>query len=46
LIISTQREGVGDTRYCDFTMMGASAEELVTEWNVGENIKTEENARN
>jgi hypothetical protein len=40
-ITSTQKEGVGATRHCDFTMMGASAEEKVTEWNVGKNIKIE-----
>jgi len=38
-ITSTQKEGVGATRHCDFTMMGASAEEKVTEWNEGKNIK-------
>ena len=40
-ITSTQKEGVGATRHCDFTMMGASAEEKVTEWNDGKNIKIE-----
>jgi hypothetical protein len=40
-ITSTQKEGVGATRHCDFTMMGASAEELVTEWNEKKNIKIE-----
>jgi hypothetical protein len=49
-ITSTQKEGVGATRHCDFTMMGASAEEKVTEWNEGKNIKIEveklKNARN
>ena len=40
-ITSTQKEGVGATRHCDFTMMGASAEEKVTEWNEGKNIKIE-----
>jgi hypothetical protein len=40
-ITSTQKEGVGATRHCDFTMMGASAEEKVTEWNDGNNIKIE-----
>jgi hypothetical protein len=40
-ITSTQKEGVGATRHCDFTMMGASAEEKVTEWNDGQNIKIE-----
>lgn len=38
-VTSAQKEGVGATRHCDFTMMGASAEELVTEWNEGKNIK-------
>jgi carbon monoxide dehydrogenase subunit G len=40
-ITSIQKEGVGATRHCDFTMMGASAEEKVTEWNEGKNIKIE-----
>jgi hypothetical protein len=40
-ITSSKKEGVGATRHCDFTMMGASAEELVTEWNEGKNIKIE-----
>lgn len=40
-ITSTQKEGVGATRHCDFTMMGASAEEKVTEWNTDKNIKIE-----
>jgi carbon monoxide dehydrogenase subunit G len=40
-ITSAQKEGVGATRHCDFTMMGASAEEKVTEWNEGKNIKIE-----
>lgn len=37
-ISSIQKEGVGATRHCDFTMMGASAEELITDWNEGKNI--------
>jgi hypothetical protein len=40
-ITSTQKQGVGATRHCDFTMMGASAEEKVTTWNDGKNIKIE-----
>jgi hypothetical protein len=40
-ITSELKEGVGATRHCDFTMMGASAEEKVTEWNEGKNIKIE-----
>lgn len=40
-ITSEQKEGVGATRHCDFTMMGASAEEKVTEWNEGKNIAIE-----
>jgi hypothetical protein len=40
-ITSIQKEGVGATRHCDFTMMGASAEEKVIEWNEGKNIKIE-----
>jgi hypothetical protein len=40
-ITSKQKQGLGATRHCDFTMMGASAEEKVTEWNEGKNIKIE-----
>lgn len=40
-ITSTQKEGVGTTRHCDFAMMGASAEEKAVEWNDGKNIKIE-----
>jgi hypothetical protein len=38
-ITSAQKEGIGATRHCDFTMMGASAEEKVVDWNEGKNIK-------
>ncbi len=40
-ITSTQKAGVGATRHCDFTMMGASAEEKIVDWNDGKNIKIE-----
>jgi carbon monoxide dehydrogenase subunit G len=40
-VTSKQKMGVGATRHCDFTMMGASAEEKVTDWNEGKNIKIE-----
>lgn len=40
-ITSEQKEGVGTMRHCDFTMMGASAEEKAVEWNEGKNIKIE-----
>jgi len=40
-VTSIQKEGVGATRHCDFTMMGASADEKVTAWNEGKNIKIE-----
>lgn len=40
-ITSSQKEGVGATRHCDFTMMGASAEERVIDWNQGKNIQIE-----
>ena len=32
-ITSDLKTGVGATRHCDFTMMGASAEERVTKWD-------------
>lgn len=37
-ITSILKEGVGATRHCDFTMMGASAEEIISDWNEGKNI--------
>ena len=40
-VTSAQKSGVGATRHCDFTMMGASAEERVIEWNEGKNITIE-----
>jgi hypothetical protein len=40
-VTSSQKHGVGATRHCDFTMMGASAEERIIEWNDLENIKIE-----
>ncbi len=40
-VTSAQKSGVGATRHCDFTMMGASAEEQVIEWNEGKNITIE-----
>ena len=40
-VTSQQQEGVGATRHCDFAMMGATAEEKVTEWNEGESLKIE-----
>ena len=38
-VTSEQKEGVGATRHCDFSIMGASAEEKVLEWNEGESLK-------
>jgi len=40
-ITSDVKTGVGATRHCDFTMMGASAEEKVVSWNEGKNVKIE-----
>ena len=40
-VTSEQQEGVGATRHCDFAMMGATAEEKITEWNEGESLKIE-----
>jgi hypothetical protein len=40
-VTSSLKQGVGATRHCDFTMMGASAEERIVEWNELENIKIE-----
>jgi carbon monoxide dehydrogenase subunit G len=38
-VTSEQQEGVGATRHCDFSMMGASVEERILEWNEGESLK-------
>ena len=40
-VTSSQKEGIGATRHCDFTMMGASAEEKIVGWNEGKNVKIE-----
>tara|TARA_B100000809_G_scaffold138675_1_gene136296 strand:- start:1447 stop:1950 length:504 start_codon:yes stop_codon:yes gene_type:complete len=40
-VTSAQQEGVGATRHCDFTMMGATVEERITAWNEGESISIE-----
>jgi hypothetical protein len=40
-VTSTQTSGVGATRHCDFTMMGGSAEERVTEWVQGQAVTVE-----
>ncbi len=40
-ITSAQKEGVGATRHCDFTMMGATGEERIIDWNEGKNVKVE-----
>lgn len=40
-VTSAQKSGVGATRHCDFTMMGASAEERVVEWTEGQSITIE-----
>ena len=38
-LTTEQKTGVGTERHCDFTMMGASVEERIIEWNEGESIK-------
>lgn len=40
-VTSAQKSGVGATRHCDFTMMGASAEERVVEWTEGQSLTIE-----
>ncbi|MCP3928998.1 MAG: SRPBCC family protein [Bacteroidetes bacterium] len=40
-VTSEKKQGLGATRHCDFTMMNATAEERVVEWNEGSNIKME-----
>ncbi|MES0489528.1 MAG: SRPBCC family protein [Leptospirales bacterium] len=38
-LTSDQKTGVGTTRHCDMTMMGASVEEKIIGWVDGESIK-------
>lgn len=40
-ITSSNTQGLGATRHCDFTMMGASAEEKIVAWNEGNSMKIE-----
>jgi hypothetical protein len=40
-ITSAHKTGVGATRHCDLTMMGATAEERVIEWTEGQSITIE-----
>lgn len=40
-VTSSQKEGVGATRHCNFNMMGATAEERIVEWNDGKSLKIE-----
>lgn len=40
-ITSVQKEGIGATRHCDFTMMGATGEERIIDWNEGKNVNVE-----
>jgi hypothetical protein len=40
-LTSTQKSGLGATRHCNFTMMGATAEERAIEWREGEYYKIE-----
>lgn len=40
-VTSAQKEGVGATRHCDFAMMGATAEERISDWNEGTYLKIE-----
>ena len=40
-VTSDQQEGVGATRHCDFTMMGATVEEKIIKWKEGESMSIE-----
>ena len=40
-VTSEQQKGIGATRHCDFTMMGATTEEKITDWNEGESLTIE-----
>ncbi len=38
-LTSDVKNGVGATRHCDFTAMGASVEEKIVEWNEGRSVR-------
>ena len=38
-LTSDTKNGVGATRHCDFTAMGAHVEEKIVEWNEGNSMK-------
>jgi hypothetical protein len=40
-VTSELKEGIGATRHCDFTMMGAKGEERVVKWEEGKLVKLE-----
>ncbi len=40
-LTSKQETGLGATRHCNFTMMGATSEERAIEWKEGEYLKIE-----
>jgi carbon monoxide dehydrogenase subunit G len=40
-VTSDQKDGIGATRHCDFTMMGATVEEKIIEWKDGESLAIE-----
>jgi carbon monoxide dehydrogenase subunit G len=40
-LTSRQETGLGATRHCNFTMMGATSEERAVEWKEGEYMKIE-----
>lgn len=40
-VTSKQQDGLGATRHCNFSMMGATSEERAVEWREGEYLKIE-----
>lgn len=40
-LTSDKKNGLGATRHCDFTAMGAQVEEKIIEWNDGTSLKIE-----
>jgi carbon monoxide dehydrogenase subunit G len=40
-LTSDTKNGLGATRHCDFTSMGAQVEEKITEWNEGHSLRIE-----
>ena len=40
-LMTEQPNGVGATRHCNFTMMGAEVDEKITQWDLGKSLTIE-----